>query len=110
MLNEAGDIGFWGSTQEAESYKAATALSRVKNSLLPNEGIVKEVVQTGAYTYFQALKNDGSSEWVAGPKLQLASGSKVRYSKGIAMSNFFSKELGRNFPMVLFVGKVEKAE
>ena len=110
MVNDAGDIGFWGSTQEAESYQAAAAAAKIKNSQLPNEGVVQEVVQTGAYTYFRALKGDGSSEWVAGPKLQLATGSKVHYSKGIAMSNFFSKELNRNFPVVLFVGQVKKTE
>jgi uncharacterized RmlC-like cupin family protein len=110
MVNDTGDIGFWGSTQEAEAHKAKVAAAKIQNSQLPNEGVVKEVVQTGAYTYLLVLKSDGSSEWVAGPKLEIAVDSKVRYSKGIAMSNFYSRELKRNFPMVLFAGQVEKVE
>jgi len=108
--NAAGDIGYWGSTQDAEALKAKLVAVKAQNPLLPNEGVVSEVVQTGIYTYLQVKKDNGGIEWVAGPKLQLAAGSRVRYSKGIAMSNFYSKELKRNFPMVLFVGQVEKIE
>jgi hypothetical protein len=108
--NAAGDIGYWGSMQDAEALKAKLVAVKAQNPLLPNEGVVNEVVQTGIYTYLQVKKDNGSIEWVAGPKLQLAAGSRVRYSKGIAMSNFYSKELKRSFPMVLFVGQVEKIE
>ncbi len=108
--NDAGDIGFWGSTQEADSYKVAAAAIKAKKTQLPNSGVVQAVMQTAGYTYLQVLKSDGTIEWVAGPKVEIAVNSKVSYSEGVAMPNFYSKELQRNFPMVLFVGQVQKIE
>jgi hypothetical protein len=46
--------------------------------------------------------------WLAGPKTQLQINDKIRFSKGVSMSNFYSKELQRSFPQILFVSKIEK--
>ncbi|MEQ1814763.1 MAG: hypothetical protein ABL860_10000 [Candidatus Nitrotoga sp.] len=104
-FNQEGDIGYWGSVQQADIVQKKVAVNRSIQSL-PNVGIAKEVIQTEAYTYLRVQKPDGSEEWVAGPRLNILVNSRVEYSRGIAMSNFFSRELQHSFPMVLFVGEV----
>ena len=104
-FNQAGDIGYWGSAQQAAMVHKKVA-ANPSTQTLPNVGIAKEVIQTDAYTYLRVQKPDGSEEWVAGPRLKILVDSRVEYSKGIAMSNFFSRELQHNFQMVLFVGEV----
>lgn len=104
-FNQAGDIGYWGSAQQAAVAQQKVAANQ-STQTLPNMGIVKEVIQTEAYTYLRVQKSDGSEEWVAGPRLKILVNSSVQYSRGIAMSNFFSRELQHSFPMVLFVGEV----
>ena len=44
--------------------------------------------------------------WLAGPKTEVAMGRRIRYSQGVSMTNFFSKELQRSFPEVIFVGTI----
>jgi hypothetical protein len=111
-LNDAGDIGFWGTAEQADAFNALAEAAKAKSAerVVESEGIVKEVMQTGTYTYLNVLKSDGSTEWVAGPKLQISVDSRVRYSNGTTMSNFHSKELKRTFPSVQFVGQVQKVE
>ena len=111
-LNDTGEIGFWGSAQQADTYNALAEAAKARSAehVVETEGVVKEVMQTGTYTYLQVRKSDGSTEWVAGPKLEVAVDSRVRYSSGTAMSNFHSKELNRTFPSVQFVGQVQKVE
>ena len=108
--NDVGDIGFWGSAEDAEEYNESTAETKARRSQLPNSGIAQVVLQTEAYTYLQVRKINGNIEWVAGPLMTLPVNSQVRYSEGVAMPNFYSKELQRNFPMMLFVGQVMKVE
>ena len=109
-LNSAGDVGFWGSAMESATYQAVVAEAKSQRTELPNSGLAQEVIQTEGYTYLQIRKRDGSVEWVAGPKIELPVNSLVRYSKGVSMPDFYSKELQRNFPMVLFVGQVQKVD
>jgi len=45
--------------------------------------------------------------WIAGPKTELKPETRIQYSTGVFMSNFYSKELQRNFPSVLFVGTIQ---
>jgi hypothetical protein len=111
-FNAAGDIGFWGGQAEADTYAgmAASARAAAASAQLPEGGMVTEVLQTSAYTYLHVLKDDGSIEWVAGPKLEFEVNSRVRYSMGITKSDFHSKELNRTFPTMLFVVQMQKAE
>jgi hypothetical protein len=106
-INEVGDPGFWGSAKEAANYQAK--LEQLKNTHieLPNYGQVKEVLQASMYTYLQVV-NDSGAIWLAGPKLDAAVNDKVRFSKGVSMPGFYSKELQRTFPTILFVSKIEK--
>lgn len=109
-LNAQGDIGFWGAADEALAYREEMSKIQERRANLPNSGVAQVVIQTEGYTYLQVRKTNGSLEWVAGPKVNLPVNSSVRYSTGVAMPNFYSKELKRNFPMVLFVGQVQKVD
>ncbi len=77
--------------------------------MLPNEGVVQEVLQTQGYTYARVLSKKDGDVWLAGPKIaDLKTGDHLGYSEGVSMPNFFSKELQRNFELVIFVGQVQK--
>ena len=106
--NVAGDIGYWGSEEEARA--AAHLAGRKATKLqLPNQGIVKEVLQARAYTYVQVENKKAGLIWLAGPKIaDLQPGDLLGYNHGSNMSHFFSRELQRNFPLVLFVSKIQK--
>jgi hypothetical protein len=111
-LKDSGDIGFWGTAEQADAYSAMVEAAKARSAerVVEIEGVVKEVLQTGTYTYVQVQKSDGSTEWIAGPKLDIAVNARVRYGNGTAMTNFHSKELNRTFPSVQFVGQLQKAE
>jgi hypothetical protein len=77
--------------------------------VLPNEGKVIEFIQAEAYTYIHVQSDIGQDVWIAGQKIDdLKVGDRVGFSKGVNMSNWYSKELQRGFPMVIFVGQVRK--
>ncbi len=110
-FNDAGEIGFSGSKKEAAKYKEkAEARAALKASVqLPNEGVVKDIVHAEMYSYIMVSGKDGVI-WLAAPKIDLAFNTTIRYSKGVLMTNFYSKELKHNFPAVIFVGQVKKVE
>lgn len=109
-FNKEGDIGFWGSKQQAQTYKTKLQERKNKKLILPNEGTVRKVVDATAYSYVQVLDSKSGLIWIAGPKTKLNTGTKIQYSTGVFMSNFFSKELQRNFPAVLFVSTIQIAD
>ncbi len=107
--NAAGEIGYWGSQEEAAAAKKRLAERAEAQSQLPNEGLVKEVLQAQAYTYVQVESTKDGLVWLAGPKVAgLKTGDRLGYSEGVGMPDFFSKELQRNFAMVIFVGQMQK--
>ena len=108
-INEQGDLGFMGTQQELEQYQ--TQLQKMQESApaLPNQGVVKQLLQTEMYTYLEVL-NQGKRVWIAGPKTELPIDTTIRYSKGVYMTNFYSKELQRPFPAVTFVSRIEPVQ
>lgn len=86
---------------------AAAAPQPAKPVLVPNEGVVLQTVDGGAYTYVEVDTGDGR-EWLAAAQTSLAPGDRVRYSLGIFMKDFYSKQLQRKFDVIRFVGKLEK--
>jgi hypothetical protein len=104
-FNQQGDIGYWGSKEQGRAYQQNLAQRQAKSTQLPNAGVVREVLHTQAYSYV-LVEGQAGSIWLAGPKTDLALGSRIRYSQGVSMTNFFSKELQRSFPEVLFVGSI----
>jgi uncharacterized protein YceK len=106
-FNQEGQIGFWGTQREAQAYQQKIQALKQQHTQLPNEGIVLHVQNASMYTYLNVTSNLGDI-WLAGPKLEVQVNDHVRFSKGVSMSNFYSKELQQQFPAILFVGKIEK--
>jgi len=105
--NEAGEFGYWGTEEEALTVKAKLADKAAKKAILPNSGIVREVIQAEAYTYIN-VESDKGMVWIAGPKVEVKAGDRIGYSKGVNMTGWYSKELQRSFSMVVFVGNIQK--
>ena len=108
-INEQGDLGFMGTKQEAEHYQAQLQERKKNAPALPNQGVIKQLLHTEMYTYLEVL-NQGQLVWIAGPKTELPINTTIRYSKGVYMTNFYSKELQRPFPAVTFVSRIEPVQ
>lgn len=70
------------------------------------EGTVVETVNSGGYTYVY-LDTGSEKRWIAGPQVNVAVGDMVRSAKGMAMPNFKSSSLNREFDVVYFVDRME---
>ncbi len=64
--------------------------------------VVKEVIQTSAYTYLN-VEEAGSSSWLAVTRREVEPGATLYHQGGLEMKNFESKELKRTFEAVYFV-------
>lgn len=107
-INERGEIGYFGSEGEKQAYEQARQARLQQKAQLPNQGEVLEILNTSGYSYIRVLNPARGEVWLAGSKMQgLEPGAVIAYSTGVEMSNFYSKELKRAFPSVLFVGTIE---
>lgn len=107
-LNEQGDPGFWATAQRARAYRERQQARSEENALpLPNSGVVRQVIQTDLYSYVQVQGAQGV-HWLAGPRTELQTGDRIRYSRGVAMADFYSKHLQRRFDAIRFVEGLEK--
>ncbi len=104
-----GDIGFWATPQAAKKHREAIAAREAARAVLPNEAVIVENIQTPSYSYLQVQRDDGAVAWLAGPHTDLPKGSRVQFADGVFMSNFYSKELKRNFPAIMFIGEIREA-
>ncbi len=82
------------------------AQSIPSDTQLVNAGKVLEVLDTDTYTYVQVTAEKGPL-WLAVYKMPVSKGANVKYSNGIAMSNFYSKALSRTFDVIIFVDSLE---
>ena len=73
---------------------------------LTRKGKVLDVVDSPAYTYLQ-VTGDKAPVWLAAYKTDIAKGTVINYSDGVAMSNFHSKSLNRTFDTLIFVDRIE---
>ncbi|HFE39490.1 MAG TPA: hypothetical protein ENK06_13930, partial [Gammaproteobacteria bacterium] len=65
QINEHGDIGFWGSEQEAYDYQNNRVAARVGQPVdLPHKGKIAEAITSGSYTYIRVISPSGE-EWLA---------------------------------------------
>lgn len=106
-INSEGDLGFWGNAQDQDAYQLRFQAQKNNGPVLPNEGVIKQVLHTEVYSYLQVLNQD-EMVWLAGPKTALPVNTRIRYSEGVPMTNFYSKELQRPFPAVTFVSRIEE--
>ena len=63
---------------------------------------VIQVLNTTKYTYLR-VSEDKSEYWMAIVREEIKSGDSVYYSQAYDMKDFYSRELDRTFPSVLFV-------
>jgi len=69
--------------------------------------VVNEVIQAGGYTYLN-VSEKRKKIWLALPAMQAVKGDQFYFNGGLQMTDFFSKELNRTFPSVLFLENVNK--
>ncbi|MFI4939420.1 MAG: hypothetical protein ACHP7O_03620 [Burkholderiales bacterium] len=69
------------------------------------EGAVVSTLNAESYTYVEISKND-KKFWIVGPTVAVKPGNHVQYEEGAIMNNFFSKNLNRTFPEVMFVSGI----
>ncbi|MCG6970142.1 MAG: hypothetical protein LJE85_10280 [Gammaproteobacteria bacterium] len=108
-FDQAGQIGFWGTAQEAQAYREKIQARKQHTTQLPNQGTVLHVQHASMYTYLNVDSNLGNI-WLAGPRIDIQVNDRVQFSKGVSMSNFYSKELQQQFPVILFVSKIDKRQ
>ncbi|HFE31967.1 MAG TPA: kelch-like protein [Gammaproteobacteria bacterium] len=101
-----GDIGFWTTPEAAKQHREAIAAREAARAVLPNEAVIVQNIQTASYSYLQVQRDDGAVAWLAGPRTELPKGSRIQFADGVFMSNFYSKELKRNFPAIMFIGEI----
>ncbi len=71
-------------------------------------GTVSETMRADRYTYVQ-VDTGKEKIWAATPKFQATIGDTVVVPKGLAMKDFHSKTLDRDFELVYFVGAIKMA-
>ncbi|MHB1195962.1 MAG: hypothetical protein ACYC0A_03910 [Lutibacter sp.] len=71
--------------------------------------IVQEVIQVSSYTYLNVLE-DGVKKWIAVPTIEAKTGDSCYYKRDREVMNFESKELGRKFDSMLFLGFMTKVK
>ncbi len=63
------------------------------------------MIDSGAYAYIEVSTKEGV-RWLAAPRMPLKQGDQIRYSEGVVMSNFYSKQLKHQFALILFVSQL----
>jgi len=106
-FNEMGEIGFMATPQQFAALKKNALAGNDNPDLLPNYGIVRQIIHTELYSYIEVTQDSGS-QWLAAPRSDFTVNDKVRFSRGLTMTNFHSRALNRDFPSILFVERIEK--
>ncbi|NOY70800.1 MAG: hypothetical protein GXP14_00235, partial [Gammaproteobacteria bacterium] len=108
-FNEQGDLGFWGTKQQAheyESQESSTKKTATVTVSLPHQGEIVEIIDAGSYSYIRSQSEHGE-EWLAVGRARYQIGMDIRYSDGVLMPNFQSKTLKKSFKLIRFVSRVE---
>ena len=106
-FNDKGDIGFMATPQQIAAYRKMDRATTDKSTLLPNHGVIRQIIHTNLYSYIEVEQKNGT-QWLAAPKSGLKVNDQVRFSRGLTMTNFHSRILQRDFPSILFVERIEK--
>lgn len=92
----------------APTTSGAPAVAQAPGTL-PGSGKVLETMDTGSYTYVR-VDIGGQEVWAAGPQVAVKVGDTVTLPKGMAMTNYHSASLNRDFPVVYFVGAIQTGD
>jgi len=108
---KAGKVGTQprGNRLVVDSLPFAHSTAIPADTRLVNSGKVLELLDTDMYTYLQVTTVKGPL-WIAAYKTNVAKGATVKYSNGVAMSNFFSNALNRHFEVIVFVDSLEQVK
>ena len=79
----------------------------IQKTIDQNEVTIKEVIQTGTYTYL-LVQETQQEYWMAVQKFNAEVGEKIYFVEAMEMNNFESKELNRVFDKILFVDQFSK--
>ena len=90
----------------AEEANRLLGLHANRQTTLPNTGRVVSAIHANQYTYLEVDRGNGSTEWLAAPRTDVAVGRTIDWGEGLIMRSFHSKVLQRTFPEVLFVAGV----
>lgn len=108
-FDQQGDLGFWGTQQQQESYQQQQLTLKAKpKRKLPNRGDIAEVIQTQAYSYLRVTQGI-TEQWLAGARGDYKVGDSIEYSRGTTMVNFRSATLNREFSSIIFVEHLRRA-
>lgn len=78
------------------------------SAAIADEGTVVSSLNTDSYTYVEISKSDQNA-WIVGPLVAVKPGDHVKFEEGAIMKDFYSKQLDRTFPRVMFVQEVTVA-
>jgi hypothetical protein len=68
-------------------------------------GAVLETMDAGGYTYVQ-IDTGSETLWAAAPQFAVSVGDVATVPQGMAMNDYHSKSLDRDFPVIYFVGAI----
>ncbi len=71
---------------------------------------VGQTMNSGGYTYVEAVDDKGEKTWLALPETKVAKGDKIEYPEAPPMVNFTSKTLNRTFEKILFIPGIRIAK
>ncbi len=89
----------------ADVHQAMPAGAQQMPSTQQVHGAVLETLDASRYTYIQ-VDTGTEKVWAAAPQFQVNVGDHVTFPKGMAMANFHSEALNRDFGQVYFVSAV----
>ena len=64
---------------------------------------VTQTMNSGGYTYVEAVDEKGVKSWLALPELKVAKGDKIEYPESPPLANFQSKTLNKTFEKISFI-------
>lgn len=79
----------------------------IQKTIDQNEVTIKEVLQTGTYTYL-FVQEAQQEYWMAVQKFNAKVGEKIYFVEAMEMNNFESKELDKVFDKIFFVDQISK--
>lgn len=105
-VNTQGELGFWGTRDEAKAYEKRDGATQATLPLpVGNTGVVKESIAAGGYSYLRIVSAQGE-EWLATSQGEFPVGGHITFSEGVMMAHFRSKALDREFDKIRFVSQV----
>jgi len=97
-------IGLFGTYLVNSSYAEQKKTEEELTQHVPStiDGRISNIVNVTGYTYVEVETGD-DKVWAAVPSTPVNIGEEVSFSTGIAMQDFYSKTLQRNFQVIYFV-------